>query len=109
MTIAEYTEKFDMKMLSLRKKTLLDTQTSLETELATVNRDHSDVTAAMTLKSFSLRPGDVIQVNGVRRVRIEAESMDGKPIGQPITAKGQESGRTILLHDFVLSQSRKVA
>ena len=108
MTIAEYAENFDMKMLSLRKQTLLGAQASLENELSNVVTDHSNVTAAMTLKSYTLRPGDVIQINGVRRVRIEPESMDGKPMGQPVDLKGNECGRAIVLHDHTLSQARKV-
>ncbi|WP_461097713.1 hypothetical protein [Spirosoma luteolum] len=96
-----------MQTLKMRRQNLQKTQAVLERELADTHQNVSDVTAAMTLKSYTLRPGDTILINKASRVRIEAESIDGKPLGQLINRNGEPVGRQFLLHDHLLSTARK--
>lgn len=66
------------------------------------------MSAALTLKSRGLQPGDIIALNADNRCRIEPDSMHGIPVGQPVTIDGNLVGRTILLYDVILAYSKKV-
>lgn len=70
--------------------------------------DYHNILAAIILRRYGLKPGDLIQYQNLSRVRVENQSINGCPLGQVVSASGVSQGRTIILYEDSLSLAKKL-